>query len=63
MKLINKGKFRERANRSEKYSLSENQIAQLDHHNYKHHRTVQKESTVLQDNHDDHLTTKNSNQN
>lgn len=34
LKLINKGQFRERANRSQKYDRSENQITQLKSHLY-----------------------------
>lgn len=32
--LINKGKFRERANRSKYYNTSENKVAQLNEHGY-----------------------------
>lgn len=34
MKLINKGRFRERANRSSSYKKSENHVADLKPHQY-----------------------------
>lgn len=38
--LINKGKFRERANRTRKYQQSENHVAQLEKNNvYPKHQT------------------------
>lgn len=49
VQLINKGGFRERANRSRRYKDSENQQTTLDHHHYQPNDQDSKNSVHLKD--------------